>query len=420
MTLLEEITKDAYLVGGAVRDMLLCRPIKDRDYVVVGRTPEEMIRAGFKQVGASFPVFLHPETGEEYALARTERKTGDGYTGFEFDANPNITLEQDLFRRDLTMNAIAIRDGDIIDPFGGREDIDKGIIRHISEHFSEDPLRVYRVARFFSYDDNMVVSSTTRNLCYYLANCTDELKTISTERVGIEMMKAMKSSNPSNFFRFLKEIDALHIHFPEVDALINQTQPVKWHPEGDAFEHTMQVLDYAAYLSDDVGTRIAALCHDFGKGLTKSWELPKHIGHEYRGVPLVKNFCTRLCLGNDIMKRAMFATRWHGHVHRVYEMNPKTFVNMFEEMDRNLFATNMRTLVTVSSSDCRGRGSENLDCDIGHVEVFSKIMHDIHDVTFDPTSFEGKTTEQIKNIVRQKRLRVAKKSCESHREERVL
>lgn len=320
-------------VGGSVRNELMSLPIKDNDYVVVGATPEDLTSKGFKIVGNDFPVFISPE-GDEYALARKEVSTGSGYNDFSVEFGPDVTLEEDLFRRDFTVNSIAkdIETGEIIDPFGGVADIENRIFRMTNPMaFSEDPVRVLRLARFLAQYPSFTVSPETKKEAFAtdISNCT-------AERVGAEMTKALMGSKPSNFFRFIREINQLNDWFPEVKNMISIPQTLKFHMEGDAFEHTMMVLDSSAKHSENVLVRFGALVHDFGKALTPKDVLPAHHGHEERGVMPVENFAKRLKLSSEMKRVGMKVAEFHGHVHKANELNPKTFVRIFEEMKSHL------------------------------------------------------------------------------------
>ncbi|MDU5714989.1 MAG: multifunctional CCA addition/repair protein [Citrobacter freundii] len=291
-----------YLVGGAVRDALLGLPIKDKDWVVVGATPQGMLDAGYQQVGRDFPVFLHPQTREEYALARTERKSGSGYTGFTCYAAPDVTLEADLQRRDLTINAMARDDnGEIIDPYNGRDDLENRLLRHVSPAFSEDPLRVLRVARFAARYAHLGfrIADETMTLMRDM-NAAGELEHLTPERVWKETESALTTRNPQVFFQVLRDCGALHVLFPEVDALFGVPAPAQWHPEIDTGIHTLMTLSMAAMLSPEVDVRFATLCHDLGKALTPKALWPRHHGHGPAGVKLVEQLCQRLRVPNDI------------------------------------------------------------------------------------------------------------------------
>lgn len=344
-----------YLVGGAVRDIQMGRPPSDRDYVVVGATAEEMIAAGFSQVGADFPVFLHPKTRDEYALARTERKTGFGYKGFTTIFSPDVTLEDDLIRRDLTCNSMAMdADGNLIDPFNGMVDIQNSVLRATSEAFREDPLRVLRIARFAA-KLNFEVDPDTVTMCMEISK-SDEFRNLTPERVGNELLKVLGSQHPDKFFRVLKDVGALEIHFPEIHALIGQTQPVLHHPEGDAFLHVMAVLRESVKENLSDLERFCALTHDLGKGVTPKEVLPKHHGHEAAGVPLVEAMVDRLRLSSDHMKAGKIVARFHTHVHRIFEMSEKTIVRLFEDLGSHQSGEMATILANVSMCDAHGRG----------------------------------------------------------------
>jgi tRNA nucleotidyltransferase (CCA-adding enzyme) len=343
-----------YLVGGAVRDRLLGIPGADRDYVVVGATPEQMTALGFKPVGADFPVFLHPQTKEEYALARTERKSGHGYKGFTFYCAPDVTLEDDLKRRDLTINAMAEDEaGNLIDPFGGAADLRAGILRHVSAAFAEDPLRVLRVARFAARFD-FRVADETRTLMAELAR-TGELGHLVAERVWQELERALAEAAPTRFFEVLRDCGALRILFPEIEALFGVPQPPEHHPEIDTGVHTLLVLAAAARLTPDPRVRFAALTHDLGKGTTPPAEWPKHVGHEERGVELVKALCQRLRAPNEYRDLAVLTARYHFHCHRFGELRPGTVLETLEALDAFRKPERVELFALACEADFRGR-----------------------------------------------------------------
>jgi tRNA nucleotidyltransferase (CCA-adding enzyme) len=324
-----------YLVGGAVRDNLLDLPVRERDWVVVGSTPEEMKDQGFRQVGKDFPVFLHPRTHEEYALARTERKTGPGYHGFECHASPDVTLEQDLQRRDLTINALAEDEqGEVIDYYGGLQDLENRVLRHVSEHFAEDPVRILRVARFAArYTKlNFTVAPETMELMRCMVN-EGEASALVPERVWQEVRKALSEQTPSAFFEVLRACGALRVLFPEIDRLWGVPQPEKWHPEIDTGVHTMMVLDAAARISDKEIIRFAALTHDLGKGTTPKEEWPSHKGHEARSTLLVADLCSRLKTPKEYTDLAILVAEYHGHCHKIFEMRPGTILKLLQNLD---------------------------------------------------------------------------------------
>ncbi|MFI4940535.1 MAG: multifunctional CCA addition/repair protein [Burkholderiales bacterium] len=322
-----------YVVGGAVRDALLGLPVQDRDYVVVGSTPEQLIAAGYTPVGQDFPVFLHPHTHEEYALARTERKTAPGYRGFVFHTADNVTLEEDLARRDLTINAIAMaNDGSMIDPFGGREDLKEKIFRHVSEAFVEDPVRILRVARFAARFPEFSVAPETNRLMQQMVDA-GEVDALVPERVWQELSRGLMEDKPSRMFAVLRACGALRRILPELDALWGVPQPAKYHPEIDTGAHVMLVIDYAAQQRYALPVRFAALLHDLGKGVTPAAAWPSHHGHETLGIPLVEKLCQRLKPPGECRDLALMTAREHGNVGRAMELRPATMVTLFERCD---------------------------------------------------------------------------------------
>ncbi len=349
-----------YLVGGAVRDALLGIPVKERDWVVVGATPAWMLSQGYRPVGKDFPVFLHPQTGEEYALARTERKQGVGYHGFVLNAEPDVTLEEDLRRRDLTINAMAqdLQTGEVIDPYGGRKDLEARVLRHVSDAFKEDPLRVLRVARFAAKlaPLGFVLAPETHRLLEYMS-ASGELDALTPERVWKEVEKALRTQMPHVFFQVLHEVGALRALFPEIAALDGVAQSPKWHPEGDALTHTWLVLQEAAEMTGEVATRFAALVHDVGKGVTPKESWPNHPGHERAGEPLVRALCQRYRVPHQIREVALKATRWHGHFHRVPEgkISPDKVLGMLKAVDVFRKPALFAQLLDVAEADYRGR-----------------------------------------------------------------
>lgn len=346
-----------YLVGGAVRDQLLNIPIKDRDYMVVGATPEEMLAKGYKQVGKDFPVFLHPKTQQEYALARTERKTGLGYGGFSVYAAPDVTLEEDLLRRDLTINAIAQDEqGQLYDPYDGQADIDKRLLRHVSQAFVEDPLRVLRVARFAArfHSLGFSVAPETLALMQEIAK-SGELEALTAERIFQELDKALSTEAPQVFFEVLREAGALGILFPELEALFGIPQPEKWHPEIDTGIHTLMVLEQAAHLSQDKRVRFAALVHDLGKALSPKDQLPKHHGHGQKGLPLIRALCERIRVPNDYRELALLVSDQHQNVHKAFELRPETLVKLFDKADLWRKPERLEQLLLACEADIKGR-----------------------------------------------------------------
>jgi len=346
-----------YLVGGAVRDAQLKLPVKDRDWVVVGATPEAMLAQGFQQVGRDFPVFLHPVSREEYALARTERKNGQGYTGFVTWSAPDVTLEQDLQRRDLTINAIAqAENGDLIDPFHGQRDLQARLLRHVSDAFNEDPLRVLRVARFaarFAHL-NFRIADETQALMSQMA-ASGELSHLTAERVWKETEKALTTRNPQVYFQVLRDCGALEVLFPEIDRLFGIPAPAKWHPEIDTGVHTLMTLTLAASLSDEVDVRFATLFHDVGKALTPPEKWPSHHGHGVAGVPLVEALCQRLRVPNTIRDLALIVTEFHDVVHTIERQSADALVALFDRIDAWRKPQRVEQIALTSEADARGR-----------------------------------------------------------------
>lgn len=347
-----------YLVGGAVRDGLLRLPAGDRDFVVVGASAQQMLEAGFKQVGRDFPVFLHPHTGEEYALARTERKSGRGYTGFVVHAAPSVTLDDDLRRRDFTINAIARDDdGHLVDPFGGAADVQARVLRHVSEAFVEDPLRVLRAARFLARFAPLgfSIAPETQALMRQMA-ASGELSALVPERVWQELSKALRSRTPSAFLRCLREADALRVVLPEVDALYGVPQRADYHPEVDTGAHCELVCDMAAKLApgDDV-IGYAALCHDLGKAFTPSDVLPRHLLHEQRGIAPTQTLSERLKVPSEHRELAVLCCREHLNVHRIAELKPATVHGLIARCDGFRKPARISQLGTVCEADARGR-----------------------------------------------------------------
>jgi tRNA nucleotidyltransferase (CCA-adding enzyme) len=346
-----------YLVGGAVRDALLGFPVRERDWVVVGGTREELERMQYREVGRDFPVFLHPATHEEYALARLERKVSPGYRGFAVEFGPQVTLEEDLARRDLTINAIAqAADGSLLDPFGGRRDLEARVLRHVSPAFVEDPVRVLRVARFAARFAPLgfQVAAETRALMRDMVE-RREVDALVAERVWQETEKALREPGSSEFFKVLRECGALLPIYPEIDALFGVPQPERWHPEIDTGLHTLMVLDQAAVLSPDSRVRFAALVHDLGKGTTPRAEWPSHRGHEERSVTLIESLAVRLRVPGDYRDLAVIVARYHGIVHRAYELKPKTILDFMERADAFRRPERFAQALLACEADSRGR-----------------------------------------------------------------
>jgi tRNA nucleotidyltransferase (CCA-adding enzyme) len=346
-----------YLVGGAVRDALLGLPVKERDWVVVGSTRDELLRLEYREVGRDFPVFLHPKSHEEYALARRERKTSPGYRGFAVEFGPEVTLEQDLARRDLTINAIAQdHDGSFIDPFGGQRDLKARVLRHVSPAFIEDPVRVLRLARFAARFAPMgfQVAPETMALMRKMVE-QGEVEALVAERVWQETEKALREDGASVFFQMLRDCGALKLVFPEVNALFGVPQPEKWHPEIDTGVHTLMVLDQAVRLSPDTRVRFAALVHDLGKGTTPHAEWPGHKGHEERSVALIESLCDRLKLPSEYRELSIIVARYHGNVHRAFELRANTILGILEKIDAFRRPERFAQALLACEADSRGR-----------------------------------------------------------------
>jgi tRNA nucleotidyltransferase (CCA-adding enzyme) len=349
-----------YCVGGAVRDRLLGLPVQDHDWVVVGSTPEEMVAQGFQPVGKDFPVFLHPETHEEYALARTERKTARGYKGFAVCAAPDVTLEQDLLRRDFTINAIAEdADGRLIDPYNGVADLRAGILRHVSDAFNEDPVRILRAARFAARF-GFAVAPETLALMRQMVD-SGEVDALVAERVWQELARGLMEKRPSRFFETLRSCGALARILPEVDALFGVPQPENYHPEIDSGIHTMLAVDDAARHDYPLEVRFAALAHDLGKATTPKDILPRHIGHEQRGAELAKQIAQRLRAPSECRDLALLAARYHGDIHRARELRAETVIKLFQSADAWRRPERFAQLLQACASDARGRAGHESD-----------------------------------------------------------
>ena len=355
-----------YLVGGAVRDAQLGLPVSERDWCVVGSTPDEMIALDYRPVGKDFPVFLHPETGEEYALARTERKTSAGYHGFAFDTSPDVTIEDDLKRRDITINAIAQdEDGTLIDPYGGLDDIAKKTIRHVSESFAEDPVRVLRVARFAArfHDRGFRIADETMHLMRDMVS-SGEVSALVPDRVWKETERALCGANGRVFFEVLRDCGALAVIYPEIDRLFGVPQRREWHPEIDTGVHTMMVLEQAERLSADGDVRFAALVHDLGKGTTRKQDLPGHPGHEQRGSRLVDKLCERFPVPKAYRELGRLVAKYHLHSHRAFELRADTVLRVIEAADAFRRPERFEKFLLACEADARGRkGLEDRDYD---------------------------------------------------------
>jgi tRNA nucleotidyltransferase (CCA-adding enzyme) len=394
-----------YLVGGAVRDRLLGRPVSERDWLVVGASVEQMLVLGYKPVGKDFPVFLHPQSHEEYALARTERKSAPGYRGFVVHAAPDVTLEQDLQRRDLTINAMAeTASGEIIDPFGGQADLQARLLRHVSPAFAEDPVRALRIARFAARYAHLgfSVAEETQALIRQMV-AAGELDHLVPERVWQELVKALGEGHPARFIEVLRQCGALKVILPELDRLFGVPQPEKYHPEIDCGIHSLLVLEQAALLDADPRTRFAALCHDLGKGLTSAEILPAHHGHEERSATLVSALCQRLRVPTEYRDLALLTARYHGHIHRADELRPDTFLRVLEQCDALRRPQRFEQILIACEADSRGRqGFEQTP--YPQAERFRRALSAAQ--AFDPASIDmaGLRGEQIKQRIHQGRL----------------
>lgn len=355
-------TMDTYLVGGAVRDNLLGFPVKERDWVVIGETAESMVRQGFRPVGKDFPVFLHPKTHEEYALARTERKTAPGYKGFTVHASPDVTLEQDLIRRDLTINAMAMTpEGQVIDPYHGQYDLEQRILRHVSPAFAEDPVRILRVARFAARYRQLgfTLAEETRVLMQSMVDA-GEVDHLVPERVWAELCKALNEQSPSAFFYTLKACAALEKIFPEIHGLFGVPQPEKHHPEIDTGIHVMLCVDQAALLSASPEVRFATLVHDLGKAVSPKEHWPHHHGHEMQGMPILEQMCIRLRVPNSFRALAMQVMQYHSHCHRAFELRASTVTDLLAAMGAYKSANKLPDFLLACEADAKGRtGFEN-------------------------------------------------------------
>ena len=406
-----------YLVGGAVRDQLLGLPVKDRDWIVVGAAPATLLSLGYQQVGKDFPVFLNPKTKEEYALARTERKSSAGYTGFICDFSPTITLEQDLIRRDLTINAMAqSEDGEIIDPYGGKQDLENRILRHISPAFSEDPLRVLRVARFAAryHSLGFKIASETLALMVELAQ-SEELQHLTAERVWLETEKALNEKNPEIYFETLHKTGALRVLFPEIDALYGVPNPVKHHPEVDSFIHTMLVLKQAVNLTENnpilnkSAVRFAAICHDLGKALTPQNILPHHYGHEQAGIKPTRSLCKRLKVPSYFQELAELTCEFHTHIHKAFELRAETVITLFNRFDVWRKPQRFQEFLQVCLADTRGRtGFENKD--YPQIDYINQLLQAANEVDVQQVIADGFEKQEIRNELTKRRILAVKQT----------
>ena len=405
---------EIYLVGGCVRDKLLGLKTKDRDWVVVGATADELLKLDYKQVGKDFPVFLHPKTSEEYALARTERKTAAGYSGFNFHAAADVTLEEDLIRRDITINAIAEADnGDLIDPFNGQADIKAKVLRHVSPAFIEDPVRILRLARFaarFAYLD-FSIAKETQQLMNEMVN-NGEVDSLVPERVWQETMRALGEKTPARYFEVLRDCGALKKLFPEIDRLWGVPQPEKHHPEIDTGIHTMMVLTQAAKLSDDPKVRFAALVHDLGKGTTPKTQWPKHIDHESRGVPLVEKLCDRYRIPNDYRELGIIVAKYHLHYHRAEELKDKTFLKTLNSLDAFRRPERFELFLLACEADSRGRTGYE-DKNFVQPAIYRKVFNAAKTINAKELVALGLKGQEIKEELNKQRIQAIKKIRDS-------
>lgn len=401
---------DIYLVGGAVRDGLLGLPIKDRDWLVVGSSAEEMLAQGYQAVGSDFPVFLHPDTNEEYALARTERKSAKGHTGFVCDASASVSLEDDLQRRDLTINAIAKGDdGQLHDPYGGVDDLNARVLRHVSDAFVEDPLRVLRVARFAARYRSLgfTVATETLELMRHIAD-SGELASLTAERVWQELSRALMEPRPDEFIRVLQQSGALAHVFPELDALFGVPQPAEHHPEIDTGVHLLLALEQAATLSLSLAGRFSVLCHDLGKGTTPAEEWPKHTAHEMRSKNLTLALCKKFKVPSYCRDIAALVAEYHTHVHRAHELNPKTLLKLFERWDLLRREERLPDILGACEADARGRtGFEKRD--YPQVEFLNAAFTACRQINMTELQAQGLQGLAMGEAIRRERLNLLKR-----------
>lgn len=392
-----------YLVGGAVRDQLLGLEVKDHDWVVIGSTPEAMIDAGYIPVGKDFPVFIEPKSGEEYALARTERKTAKGYQGFAFNTSPDITIEEDLLRRDITINAMAIGDdGNIVDPFGGQDDLKNKVLRHVSDAFLEDPVRILRVARFAARFDFTIADETMALMKTMTAN--GEVDALVAERVWGEMHKALTCDHPQRFIQVLRDCGALEKILPEIDVLFGIPQRKEYHPEIDTGVHTLMVLEQATKLSPEPLVRFAAMLHDLGKAKTPKENWPAHHNHEKLGVPVIKELCSRLRVPTKFTELAMIVSEYHLHMHRLDELKNTTVLKVLEKTGSLRSSDRAQHFVLVCEADARGRtGLENRD--YPQKELFLSYVEAALSVDSKSIASQYESGNQIKEAIRRERIK---------------
>ncbi len=394
-----------YLVGGAVRDQLLGIDSYDNDWVVVGATPEMMLAKGYTAVGKDFPVFLHPQSKEEHALARTERKSGSGYTGFECFFAQDVTLEEDLIRRDLTINAMAMDDqGTLYDPYGGQDDLNNRVLRHVSDAFIEDPLRVLRVARFAAKlaPLGFTVADETMHLMRNMSQ-SGELNALTPERVWLEWHKSLSSPRPDIFLSVLRDCGALAIVLPEIDALFGVPQPAKWHPEIDTGIHTLMVAEQAAKLSSSLPVRFAAQVHDLGKGVTPKSEWPSHKMHCHTGLTLIKKLCERVRIPNEFRDLALMVCEQHSNIHRAAELKPQTIIKVLNKFDVWRKAERLQDILLCCQADHTGRkGLENQP--YPQAEIFTQAYQAAAAVDVQAIINEGFKGAAIRNEQEKRRI----------------
>jgi len=398
-----------FLVGGAVRDNLLNYPSHERDWVVVGATAEQMKALGYRAVGKDFPVFLHPQTQEEYALARTERKSGTGYTGFECFSSPNVSLEEDLERRDLTINAMAqAEDGGLIDPYGGQKDLENKILRHVSDAFAEDPLRVLRVARFAARYHHLGfrIAKSTLVLMKNLSD-SGELAHLVAERVWKETEQALSEQSPWVYFQTLRECNGLKVLFPELDCLFGIPQTKKHHPEIDTGVHTMMALEQAAKLSSSPKIRFAVLLHDLGKGITPKEELPSHKGHEKYGVPLIRKVCERWKVPKRFLDLAIKAGEYHLLCHRAFTLRAETVVKMLGYLDALRKPEQFEDFLLACEADARGRKGRE-DKPYAQARFLKQALLATASVDTTPLLQQGLSGQKMGNAVKKLHIKAIK------------
>jgi tRNA nucleotidyltransferase (CCA-adding enzyme) len=395
-----------YLVGGAVRDRLLNLPSRDHDWVVTGATPQQMTELGYKPVGRDFPVFLHPQTKEEYALARTEKKSGHGYHGFIFHTAEDVTLEEDLARRDLTINAMAEDDdGNIIDPYGGQEDLQNRILRHVSGAFIEDPVRLLRIARYASRFSKFgfTIAQETQELLKKIVS-SGEIDELVAERVWNEISSALDEDTPSMFFLTLRQCNALAVLLPEIDCLFGVPQAVQHHPEIDTGIHTMMVIDMAARLGGNNAVRFASLCHDLGKGRTPASQLPGHIAHEAKGVALISKLCERLRIPTGHRQIAELVCKYHTHCHRATELRISTILKVLESLDAFRRPQRLDDFLLACEADSRGRlGFEEIS--YPQADIFRLSFKAAKQVEVKDLVSSGATGKQINKQLNSRRIK---------------